>query len=168
VNPPVNDVGFQPDIASCGPLIESFVVYNTGTMRSFGSRRFARGASLVAAAFLLCLGAYLSWPAAGPGVPAAHTMAGMPHVDRETNRGGHPMDGSYLAVASEEADDFDKAPVNAGLLTTLLLAASFAATIGWLLANGVGPGVFVPRRVALYPPFVTAREDAPFLGVLRL
>jgi hypothetical protein len=132
-------------------------------MRFFGSRQFVLGASLLAA-FLLCLGVFLSWPAA----PAAHTMSGSPQVDRVTNGGGHPLDGNYLAVVSEEVEDFDKAPVNAGLLTVLLLAASFAATVGWLLENGMGQRVFGSWRVALHPSFITAREDTPFLGVFRL
>ena len=142
------------------------MVYNTGTMRSFGSRRFARGSSLVAAAFLLCLGIFLSWPA-GSSV-TAHTLAGAPHVDRGYSGGGHQMDVKYFAVASDEVDDSNKAPVNAGLLTAVLLAASIAAAVGWLLANDAGQGVFRSWRLALYPPFVTAREDAPFLNVFRL
>jgi len=136
-------------------------------MRFLGSRRLARGALLVTAAFLLCLGTF-SWSAAGSGVTAAHTMESSPQVERGTNGGGHPVDGSYLAVASEEADGTDKAPVNAGLLTALLLAACFAATVGWLRANDTRQRVFCSWRVALHPLFVTARENAPFLGVLRL
>jgi hypothetical protein len=138
-------------------------------MRSFGSRRFARGASLAATAFLLCLGISLSWPAAGSNVTTDHTMAVSPHVDRGPDGGGHQMNASSLAVASDEVDDSNKAPVNAGLLTAVLLAASFAAAVGWLLANGAGQGAFRSwRRLALHPPLVTARDGVPFLGVFRL
>jgi hypothetical protein len=78
------------------------------------------------------------------------------------------MDVGYLAVASDEVDDSSKAPVNAGLLTAVLLAASFAATVGWLRASGAGQGVFRSWRLALQPSFAAAREDAPFLNVFRL
>ena len=144
------------------------VVYNMVTMRSFGSRRFTRGASLVAAAFVLCLGIFLSWPAAGSSVAAHTTAAGSLHVDRGYSGGGHQMDVGYLAVAADEVDDSSKAPVNASLLTAVLLAACFAAAVGWLLSNGAGQRVLRSWHLALDPPFVTAREDAPFLNVFRL
>jgi hypothetical protein len=97
--------------------------YNAGTMRSFGaatcSPRPARRASLVAATFRLRLGIFLSWPAAGPEITTARTMAGSLHVDRGYGGGGHQMDVRCLAAASDQVDDSSKAPVNAGLLTAL-------------------------------------------------
>ena len=99
--------------------------YNAGTMRSFGARRAGRRALLAARRSLrrpstyLCLGIFLSWPAAGPEITTARTMAGSLHVDRGYGGGGHQMDVRCLAAASDQVDDSSKAPVNAGLLTAL-------------------------------------------------
>ena len=160
--------GARRRLGTAPECIPARVVYNTGTMRSFGSRRFTRVASLVAAAFVLCLGIFLSWPAAGSSVTAHTTVTGSLHVDRGYSGGGHQMDVAYLAVASDEVDDSSKAPVNAGLLTAVLLAACFAAAVGWLLSNGAGQGLFRSWRLALQPSFAVALEDAPFLNVFRL
>jgi hypothetical protein len=105
-------------------------------MKSLRSWRFARIASLVAAATLFCLGSFLSWPATGAEVPTSLTTSGSLHVDQGSNGDGHPLNRSYVAVPAEEAEDDDKGPVNAGLLTTLLLLVFFGTALGWLLAFG--------------------------------
>jgi hypothetical protein len=110
-------------------------VYNTGVMKSLRSWRFARIAALVAAAVLLCLGVLLSWPATRADIPDSLTTAGSPHVGQGANEdGGPPLNGSYLAVPAEEAQEGDKGPVNAAFLTTLLLVVFFGTALGWLLA----------------------------------
>jgi hypothetical protein len=79
-----------------------------------------------------------------------------------------PLNGSYLAVSGEEAQDSARGPVNARLLTALLLAFCFGAMIGWLLANDWGQGAFRSSGITGRPSFVTTRKDGPFLGVFRL
>ena len=80
-----------------------------------------------------------------------------------------PVNGSYLAVPGEEAHDTGRGPVNASLLTALLLLAyCFGAMIGWLLANDWGQQAFRSLGITGSPSFVTTRKDGPFLGVFRL
>ena len=81
------------------------------------------------------------------------------------NGGGHPPTGIYLAATGEEAEAGDRDPVNAGLLTELLVVF-FGTIFGWLLSNN--PGTFRFSSITYPPSFVIAREDAPFLGVFRL
>jgi hypothetical protein len=142
------------------------MVYNTGVMTLFDSWRFSSGASLVAVAALLCLlVALLSSSATGPEVPATLTMANSPHMEQGTN--GYPLAGSYLAVPAEEAKNDDKGPVNAGLLTALLLALFFGMAAGWPLANGQGHQACCSSGVAPRLLFVP-RQGSPSLGVFRL
>ena len=116
---------------------------------------------LAACASLLALGVgnLLFLSATGPAIspaPGAHAVRG---VD------GHPQSGGQLAVLGGDVEEGDKGPVNALLLTALLLAASLGITAGWRLAYGRPgtPGAGCPR-----PSFLPAREDAPFLSVFRL
>ena len=78
-----------------------------------------------------------------------------------------PLDGTHypFALAEEVAED----RVNAGLLTMLLLAASFfgASVVGWLLPNAQEQGALCFFSVG--EVLGSAREDyLPFLGVFRL
>jgi hypothetical protein len=142
------------------------MVYNTGVMTLFDSWRFSSGASLVAVAALLCLlGALLSSSATGPEVAATLTMANSPHIEQGAN--GYPLAGSYLGVPAEEAENDDKGPVNAGLLTALLLALFFGMAAGWPLANGRAREALCSSGVALRPSFAP-HQDPPSLGVFRL
>ncbi len=143
------------------------MVYNTQTMRSFGSRQFAHYASLVAAAALLCIGILLSWTANGSEVPNTYAKADAYQMVQGTNGDEHPLNGSYLVVPAEEAGDSNKGPVDADLLTALLLTF-FVTTVGWLLANDQGRGILYSSSITRRPPFLTAREGTPFLGVFRL
>jgi hypothetical protein len=117
--------------------------------------------SLVAAV-LLCLAVFVvPLSATGPGEPSSLPMANSPSVDQGgANGNGHPLDGTYLFVVSaEEAEDAEKAPINAELLTMLLLAAS---------SFGTREGVLLCSLGVVRPSSATAREDPPFLGVFRL
>src|SRR5215208_6294767 len=118
------------------------------------SWRFVRGLALVSvAALLLGAGVFLSWSATAAG---SHAAQG---VD------GHPPSGSQLTVFGADVEEGDKGPVNAVLLTVLLLASFFGVTVGWQLACDLRqPAPCVPVR----PSFEAAREDAPFLSVFRL
>ena len=144
------------------------MVYNTGVMRLFGSRRFAHCALLVAAALLLCLGPFLFWTATGDFGPGTLEKADWSQMGQGANGDQHPLSGSYLVMPMEEAVDSNKGPVNADLLTALLLAFCFGAMIGWLLANDRGQEAFRSSGISGRPSFMTTRKDRPFLGVFRL
>jgi hypothetical protein len=119
-------------------------------------------------AFLMCLGVFLvPLRATGSEVPSALAMANLLRVDLETNGNSHPLDGIYLVTPAEEAEDADKYPLNAELLTMLLLTISFGATVGWLLRNAQRQGALCSLAF-VGPSFATACEDLPFLGVFRL
>jgi hypothetical protein len=130
-------------------------------MRLFRSWWYARSTSLLAMVILLCLGACLSLLPTELEVSAALTPAHSHHSDQGAHEG-------FLAVSPEEAEDAGEGPVNAGLLSELLLVFCFGAIVGWLLANGRGQRAF--RFVGLdhRPSIVSALEDRSFLGVFRL
>jgi hypothetical protein len=136
-------------------------------MRLFESRLNARVVSLLAMVILLCAGTFLSLVPTGLEVPAALVKAPSPHVNQGTNGDWHPLDPIYLAISAEEAEETDKHPVNAELLSALLLLAlSLWATAACSLANGCWQRAF--RLVSLGRSVLTTLEDRPFLSVFRL
>ena len=138
-------------------------------MRLFKSWLYACVASLLAIVILLCVGAFLSWLPTGIDVPAALTTADSPHVNQGTNGDWHSLDPIYLAVSAEEAEEVDEHPVDAGLLTALLLlAVSLWATVVWLLTNDQGQVTFRSLGIDRHRRFLSALEDRSFLGVFRL
>jgi hypothetical protein len=137
-------------------------------MRLFGLRRLTHRASLVAAALLLCLAPLLLWSVTGAEVPGSLATADWSQMSQGANGDVLPLNGSYLAVPGEEAQDSARGPVNAGLLTALLLAFCFGAMIGWLLANDWGHQAFRLSGITGRPSLMTTRKDRPFLGVFRL
>jgi hypothetical protein len=141
-------------------------VLQYGAMRCFGSRNFARSAPLVAVAVLLCVGFFLPWLGDEPEVSDFLSGVHFSQVDQGTNGDAHLPTGSYLAAIGEEAKHGDKGPVNADLLTALLVAVG--ALVGWLLSNEPGTAALRFSRITRWPAFVTAGGAAPFLGVFRL
>jgi hypothetical protein len=124
---------------------------------------------------LLCLGfslTLLSLPAKGSQEdPSALGMADMLTVDEGANGNAPPLDGTYYSFAPFAlAEEAEEDPVNAGLLTMLLLAASFfGASVGWLLPNAQGQGALGFSSLGIGGMLGSAREDyLPFLGVFRL
>jgi len=115
---------------------------------------------------LSCLGVCLSLPATGSDVPSAFiAVVDVAQVDRDANA---PVpDGSYLLTRAEDVEKTDERPVNAELLTILLLACSFGASVGWLLTNARKRGAICSSGVDL-PSLATAPEEPSFLGVFRL
>jgi hypothetical protein len=134
--------------------------------------RFLRSGSVVVAVLLLCLGfslTLLSLPARGSQNPSAFGMANVQSVDQGPNREAPPQDGTYYPFAL--AEEADKEPVNAGLLTVLFLAAYFfGASVGWLLTNAQGQGALCFSSLGVVGEVLgRVREDyLPFLGVFRL
>jgi hypothetical protein len=142
---------------------------HTQVMRLFRSGRYAPVASRSVIVLLLCVGALISLLLTGLEVPTAPTTAHSPQVDKGVSGNGHPLNGSYLAVPLEEAEDVDEGPVNADLLSALfLLALSFTVTFLWSLANCWWHRAF--RFVSLDRRWwcVSALEDRSLLGVFRL
>jgi hypothetical protein len=97
-------------------------------------------------------------------------MNNVQSVDQGPNREAPPLEGSYYPFAL--AEEADKEPVNAGLLTMLLLTGSFfGASIGWLLCNVQGQGAlcFFCSLAVVGEVLGRVSEDyLPFLGVFRL
>ena len=130
-------------------------------------RYVPRGVSHVVA-FLLCLGVFLQPSlATGSELPSAVNMADLPSVELLANGNGFPLHGTNLVAPVVEAEDAEKDPLNAELLTMLLLTASFGAIVGWLLTNAQRQGALCSFAV-VGPSLTSACEDLPFLGVFRL
>jgi hypothetical protein len=139
----------------------SHTVYNAEVMRLFRSWRYARRTQLSAIVILFCVGAFFSFLPTELEVSAAITPAPSPHLAQGVIEG-------YLAVPQGEVEDADGRPVNAGLLSELLLVVCSGAIIGWLLANGRGRRAFCFVGLDHRPSFVSTLEDRSFLGVFRL
>jgi len=127
---------------------------------------------LLAGVMLLCLGSFLSLPATTasdvPDVPSALAGANVGHVDRGANAPAPLPDESYPITPAEEAQKTDKLPVNAYLLTMLVLAvASFGASVLWLLTNARRQGAIYSLG-AVRASLNTACEQPSFLGVFQL
>ena len=130
-------------------------------------RCVARGVSLVVA-FVVCFGVFvLPLPASGSEVPSGLDMANLPRVDLETNGNGQLLDGTYLVALGEEAEDGEKSPLKAELLTMLLLTLCFGLSVGWLLKNAQRRGALCSLAV-VHRSFATTCEDLPSLGVFLL
>jgi hypothetical protein len=82
---------------------------------------------LLLAGVMLCwLGILLSLPASAPDLPSAIAGADAAQVDGGAN--APPPDESYPITPLEEVRETDRHPVNASLLTMLLLTLSFWAS----------------------------------------
>jgi hypothetical protein len=121
--------------------------------------RFVRGGWLVAAV-LVCLGSFLCFLPTELDVSTVLTPAHSPPLHQGADEG-------YLAVAQLEAAESDKNPVNADLLTMLLLVVFFGASVGWLLTNSQRQGALCSLGV-VRPSLANACKDLPLLGVFRL
>jgi len=134
--------------------------------------RFPRGVLVVVAVVLLCLGfslTLLSLSDRGSQEdPSAFEMANVLPVDQGAHRDAPPLDGTYYPFALAEEADED--PASAGLLTKLMLAASFlGASVGWLLPDAQGQGALCFSSLGAGEVLGLAREEyLAFLGVFRL
>ena len=119
-------------------------------------------------ALLMCLGvSLLPLPATGSEVPSTLATANVPGLDLETNWNAPPLDGIYVVAPGEEAEDGEKSPLNAELLTMLVLTLCFGLSVGWLLRNALRQGASCSLGI-VGPSLATTCEDLPFLGVFRL
>jgi hypothetical protein len=149
-------------------------------MKLSGSAGLTRVAPLVAAALLVCLGAFFYQLrfAAGTGVPATPAAGSSLHVEQDASGSELPTGASHflvMGVATEELEVGEKAPVNASSLTALLLLAAFlGAALWWLLTYGRarrGRSSIPSLLGRLRSPAAGHRPRgpaAPLLGVFRL
>ena len=123
---------------------------------------------LLAMIIFVWVGVFLSLLATCLEVPAALTTAHSPHVDKGAGWKVHPLEAIYLAIRAEEVDEH---PVNAELLSALLLlllAVSLGAIVVRVLSNGRGQGAFRSLGIDRRRRLLSAFEDRSFLGVFRL
>jgi hypothetical protein len=130
---------------------------------------------LLAGIMFCCLGVLLSLPVTAPdvsdvpGVPSALAGANVGHVDRGVGASAPLPDGSYPLTPAEEAQETDRHPVNAYLLTMLLLACSFGASVlRMLLTNARKQGAICSWSGDDRPWLAVAHREPSFLGVYRL
>jgi hypothetical protein len=130
--------------------------------------RYVAGFGSLVVAFLVYLGVFLlPLPATGSEVPSALATANLSRVDQATNGTGQLLDGTYLVALGDEAEDGEKHPLKAELLTMLLLTLYFGLSVGWLLRNAQRQGA-LSSLAFVDPSFATMCEDLPSLGVFRL
>jgi hypothetical protein len=119
---------------------------------------------------LCCLGVFLlSLPLSAPHVSSAYGGPNVEHVDRAANAPAPLPDGSYPLTLAEEAQETDSPPVNAYLLTMLMLACSFGASVlMMLLTDARRQGAICSWSGGDRGWLAVAHEDPSFLGVFRL
>ena len=118
---------------------------------------------------LCCLGVLLSLPLTAPDVSSALAGANVEHVDRAANAPTPLPNGSYPLTPAEEAQQTDSPPVKAYLLTMLMLACSFGASVlRMLLTNARRQGATCSWMGDDRWWLAVAHEDPSFLGVFRL
>jgi hypothetical protein len=120
---------------------------------------------------MLCfLGVFLlSLPLSAPHLSSALGGANVEHVDRGANGSAPLPNGSYPLMPAEEAQQTDRPPVKAYLLTMLMLACSFGASVlRMLLTNALRQGAICSWIGDDRPWLTVAHEEPSFLGVFRL
>jgi hypothetical protein len=121
---------------------------------------------LLAGVMLCCLGILLSLPASASDLPSAIAGADAAQVDGGAN--APPPDESYPITPLEEVRETDRHPVNASLLTMLLLTLSFGASVLWTATNGRRRRAACLWGVDDRGWLALACEGPSFLGVFRL
>jgi hypothetical protein len=129
---------------------------------------------LLLAGIMLCfLGVLLSLAVTAPdvpGVPSALVGANVGHVDRGVGVSSTPLpDASYPLTPAWEAQETDRHPVNAYLLTMLLLVCFFGASVlRMLLTNARKQGAICFWSGDDRPWLAVAYGEPSLLGVFRL
>jgi len=130
---------------------------------------------LLVGIMLCCLGDLLSLPLTAPdvsdvlGLPSALAGANVGHVDRGAKASAPLPEGSYPLTPADEVQETYWLPANAYLLTMLLLACSFGASVlRMLLTNARRQGVTCSWIGDDRPWLTVAYKEPSFLGVFRL
>jgi hypothetical protein len=127
---------------------------------------------LVSAGVMLCCFwvFLLSLPHSATHLSSALAGADVEHVERGTNAPAPLGEGSYALTPAEEPQETDSPPVNAYLLTMLLLLACCfgASVLRMLLTNARRRGAICSWIGDDRPWLAVAHEDPSLLGVFRL
>jgi len=125
---------------------------------------------VLAGVMLCCLWVFLiSLPLAAAHVSSALGGANVEHVDRGANAPAPLPNGSYPLMPAEEAQQTYSLPVNAHLLTMLVLACSIGVSVLMkLLTNARREGAICSWMGDDRRWLAVAHEDPSFLGVFRL
>ena len=125
---------------------------------------------ILAGVMLCCLGILLSLPSTTSDAPSALAGVNVGNVDRGATASTHVLDGSYPLAPAEELQETDKLPVNASVLTMLLLELVYFGTcVGWLLmTNARRQGIMCCSLVDDRVWLAVAPYGPSLLGVFRL
>jgi hypothetical protein len=130
---------------------------------------------VLAGIVLCCLGVLLSLPLTAPdvsdvpGVPSALAGTNVGHVDGGAGASAPLPNTSYPLTPAGEVQDSYRSPANAYLLTMLVLACSFGASVlRMLLTNARRQGVTCSWIDDNRGWLAVAYEEPSFLGVFRL
>jgi hypothetical protein len=124
---------------------------------------------LLAGIMLCCLWVLLSLPVTAPAVPSALAGPNVGHVDRGAGTSAPLPDESYLLTPAEEVRETNSPPVNAYLLTMLVLACSFGASVLRTLLTSAGRQGATCSWIGDDRAWLAvACEELSFLGVFRL
>jgi len=125
---------------------------------------------VLAGVMLCCLGVFLlSLPLSAPHLSSALAGANVEHVDRGANAPAPLPNASYPLMPAEEAQQTYRPPVKASLLTMLMLACSFGASVlRMLLTNARRQGAICSWSGDDRRWLAVAHEDPSLLGVFRL
>jgi hypothetical protein len=124
---------------------------------------------VLAGVMLCCLWVLLSLPLTAIHVSSALAGANVEHVDSGANAPAPLGDGSYPLTPAGEPQETDNPPVNASLLTMLMLACCFGASVlRMLLTNAWREGTICSWLGDDCGWLAVAHEDQSFLGVFRL
>ena len=125
---------------------------------------------VLAGVMLFCLGVFLlSLPLSAPHVSSALAEANVEHVDRGADAPTPLPGASYPLTLAEKAQQTDSPPVKASLLTMLMLACSFGASVlRMVLTNAWREGAICSWMGDDRSWLAVAHEDPSFLGVFRL
>jgi hypothetical protein len=119
---------------------------------------------------LCCLGFLISLPSSAASDVPSSVPSSSAHEDGGPN--APAPDGNYPLMLAEEVQQTERHPVNASLLTMLLVVtvASFGASVLLFLAtNARRQGAICSWSVAEDRPWMAAAHEGPsFLGVFRL
>jgi hypothetical protein len=125
---------------------------------------------VLAGVMLCCLGVFLlSLPLTTPHVSSALGGANVEHVDGGANAPAPLPNGSYPLMPAEKAQEAYSFPVNAHLLTMLVLACSIGVSVLRMLSTNARR----ERAICSWSGddlrwLAVAYEDPSFLGVFRL
>jgi hypothetical protein len=124
---------------------------------------------LLAGIMLCCFWVLLSFPVTAPAVPSALAGPNVGHVDRGAGTSAPLPDESYLLTPAEEVRETNSLPGNAYLLTMLVLACSFGASVLRTLLSSAGRQGATCSWIGDDRAWLAvACEEPSFLGVLRL